>query len=286
MWKIIKETWAEFRDDNAALMAAGMAYYTTFSIGPVLLIVLWAAGLVLGQAEAKQRVMAQAQQYTSPQAAGAVQTLVEAAGQRSSGTGIAAAIGIGLLIFGASRVFAQVQRALNHIWEVETPKRKMRGMVLKRAWTFVLVLGVGLLLLLSFLLSAVLSALARLVNRSLPFNLPLMQFLDPAVTLIVATLLFAAIYRFLPDKRIAWRDVWSGAFVSAVLFVVGKIAMAVYLGRSQMASAYGAVGSIIVLLLWIGYSAQIFFLGAEWTQVYARHKGSWRGVRLRGQPEV
>lgn len=278
LWELAKETWNEFSDDNAALMASGLAYYTLFSIGPILLLVMWFTGMIVGPEVARDQIFPQVNQFVGPGAGSAVTALIQGASRSTSGGAVAAAVAFGLLLFGASQVFAQLQAALNQVWDVPPTRHRFPGLVKKRMWSFLLVFALGLLLIISFILSAVVGAMGRAVQQQLPVHVPLVSILDQVITFLVTAMLFATIFKVLPDKRIAWADVISGALVSAALFVIGKYFIATYMRHSSMASAYGAVGSILVLLLWIGYSAQIFFLGVEWTQVFARRRGSWQSA--------
>jgi membrane protein len=209
-----------------------------------------------------------------PQAAEAIQGMLQSAGKTGAGI-VATAVGVGTLLLGASGAFAQLQDALNTIWEVK-PKagRGVRGMLRDRFLSFSLVLAIGFLLLVSLVLSAALAAVGKYLAGILPVSSALMQGLNFALSFAVTTFLFALIFKVLPDVRIRWRDVWIGAAVTALLFSVGRFLIGLYLGRSSVSSAYGAAGSLVVLLVWIYYSAQILLLGAEFTQVYASKFGN------------
>ncbi|MFN8445903.1 MAG: YihY/virulence factor BrkB family protein [Caldilineaceae bacterium] len=273
-WEMIKTTFSEWNADNATRLAAAIAYYTIFSIAPLLVIAVAVAGFILGQGSAKDELLRQVQNYTgSPQATEFVQGLIENAAKPSTGI-FASIVGVIGLLFGASGVFSELQNSLNQIWNVEPKSSGIQGMLLKRALALLMVLLSGLLLLASVVLTTALTAAGQLLNQLLPgiaFFIPLISFL---VLFAITVLIFALIYKYLPDIQIAWSDVWIGAIATALLFSIGRYLISLYLGYSSATSAYGAAGSLALLLLWIYYSAQIFFLGAEFTQVYSRMRGS------------
>jgi membrane protein len=271
---LVKETFAEWSRDKASRLAAALSYYTIFSVAPLLIIAIAVAGLVFGREAAARQLAAEAQGLLGPQAAEAIQGMLQSAGKTGAGI-VATAVGVGTLLLGASGAFAQLQDALNTIWEVK-PKagRGVRGMLRDRFLSFSLVLAIGFLLLVSLVLSAALAAVGKYLAGILPVSSALMQGLNFALSFAVTTFLFALIFKVLPDVRIRWRDVWIGAAVTALLFSVGRFLIGLYLGRSSVSSAYGAAGSLVVLLVWIYYSAQILLLGAEFTQVYASKFGN------------
>jgi membrane protein len=260
------DTYAEWSKDKVPRLGAALAYYTAFSLAPLLLIGISIAGLVLGREAAAGRVQDELALLLGAQGAHTVQDMIANAWQPRAGRWSLVA-GVALLLFGASGVFGQLQDALNTIWEVQPdPHRGIWGTIRDRFFSFVMVLGTGFLLLVSLLLSAAVGALTGRLGA-----------IGPAVSLIasllLATGLFAAIFKVLPDAEVRWRDVWVGAAATAVLFAVGKELLGLYLGRSDVSSSYGAAGSVLVLLLWVYYAAQILFLGAEFTQVWANRFG-------------
>ncbi len=274
IWEIIRQTVKEYSEDNVARLAAALSYYTIFSIAPLLVIVIFIAGLWFSQQSAQEQIVAQIEQLTGSQAA--AQAITEMiAGAQVNGTGIVATvIGIATLIFGATGVFVQLEDALNTIWEVkEAPGRGIMAVIKDRFLSFTMILGIGFLLLVSLVVSAALSGLGEALSETLPGGGILWQIVNLAISFGVITLLFAMIFKVLPDVKIAWSDVWLGAAVTALLFTIGKWAIGLYLGTSGVSSAYGAAGSLIVILLWVYYSAQILLIGAEFTQVYARRFG-------------
>ncbi|MCA1993844.1 MAG: YihY/virulence factor BrkB family protein, partial [Coleofasciculus sp. S288] len=204
-----------------------------------------------------------------------IETAIENANKPSSNGGIASLISIVVLLFGASGVFAQLQDALNTVWEVQTkPGRGITTFLRKRVLSFSMVLGIGFLVMVSLLLSAALAGLSAYLSHLIPGVDWLWQILNFVLSFAIITLLFAMIYRFLPDVKIAWSDVWIGAIITALLFEIGKFLLGLYLGRGTFGSTYGAAGSLVIVLVWVYYSAQILFFGAEFTQVYAKHYGS------------
>lgn len=272
---LVKETVREWSSDQAPSLAAGLAYYTIFAVGPVLVIAIAIAGLVFGRDAARSEVIAQLQGLIGRQGAEVLAGLVAKASEPKTGV-VAVVTGTATLVFGATGVFGALQGALNTIWEVKpVPRKGIWGFVRSRFLSLAMVLGVGFLLLVSLVVSAGLSALHRVSTRLVTGVDPVWNVVNVVVSLAVITLLFALIYKFLPDAKIEWRDVWIGAVATALLFVLGKYAIGLYLGNSSVGSAFGAAGSLVVVLLWIYYSAQIVFFGAEFTQVYAKRHGSW-----------
>ena len=275
IWTLLKETFSEWSEDKASRLAAALAYYTIFSLAPLLIIAIAVAGLVFGQEAAQGELVAQIQGLVGQEGAKLIETMIQSASKPTSGI-IATAIAIATILFGASGLFGQLQDALNTIWEVKPkPERSILGMVKDRFLSFTMVLGIGFLLLVSLIISAVLSALNPYLTDLLPGSIYLIQILNVVISFGVITLLFAMIYKVLPDVKIAWGDVWIGAAVTSLLFTLGKFLIGLYLGNSSAGSAYGAAGSLVVLLLWVYYSAQILLFGAEFTQVYAKRRGSW-----------
>ena len=273
-FNLFKQAFTEFGEDKAQRLGAALAYYTIFSLAPLLLIAIAIAGLVFGREAAQGEIFGQLSGVLGPQAAEAVQGMVKSAAKPKSGT-IATIIGIVTLLFGAAGVFGQLKDALNTIWNVE-PKKSggIMTMIKDRFLSFAMVFGTGFLLLVSLVLDSAVAAAGHFLGNRLPGGEALWQGVQLILSLAVVTLLFALIFRYLPDIHPAWRDVWFGAVFTAVLFVVGKFALGLYFGKSAVGSSYGAAGSLVLLLLWVYYSAQILFLGAEFTQVYARTHGS------------
>jgi membrane protein len=266
--KLFKDTVLAFIADEALSRGAAIAFYAVTSIAPVLLIVIAIAGLAFGHDAAENAVKGQLSALMGEQTADVVQTAVANASGKSSGI-IATLIGIATLIATASGVFGEMQAALNAIWKVEQPSgTTLSRLVRARAASLGLVAALGFLLMVSLVVSAGLTAFGNYLNSLFPFGALVLSVLNVAVSLLFISLLFAAIYKVLPDRHLQWRDVILGAVVTAVLFTIGKALIGWYIGSSAVASSYGAAGALIVLLLWVYYSAQIFLLGAEFTKVF------------------
>lgn len=275
-WQLIQNTFSDFVDDEVTTFAAALAYYTIFSLAPVLIIAIAIAGAVFGQSMAQQEVYDNLQQQIGPGAAGMLSHVMSGVGQYPHSR-LAVVISIITITFGASSAFSQLQTSLNVIYGVRTgPRPAISGLwhvVRKRLLAFGMLLVVGFLLLVMLMLSVFMSAAEGYVDRDLAQSVHLWQWVSSAVTFGVTVLLFAAIYKVLPDVKMTWKSVWLGAVVTAVLFACGKYVIGVYLAKTSIASIYGAAGSVIVLLLWIYYCSIVFLLGAEFIQVYARFRG-------------
>jgi membrane protein len=274
MFELLKKTFAEWNEDKAPRLAAALAYYTVFSLAPLLIIVIAISGLVFGREAAQGQIVGQIQGLVGEQGAQVIQTMIEGASKPSASI-LATIIGLATLLLGAGGLFGQLQDALNTIWEVQPkPGRGIFGMLQTRFLSFTLVVGTGFLLLVSLVLSAALQAFSGYLGGLFPNAGIVLQIVNILLSFAVITLLFAMIYKVLPDVKIAWSDVWIGAVATALLFTIGKFLIELYLGRSSTASTFGAAGSLVVLLLWVYYAAQILLLGAEFTQVYANQYGS------------
>ena len=272
---MLKATAAEWVGDNATSLAAALAYYTVFSIAP-LLIILIAVLEIFWQGQsvsAQDEILNQVRDLVGAEGAGAIEGILENMQESGSGGGLAAVIGVATLLFGATAAFAQLQNALNKIWEVQ-PAGGVKNFLVTRVLSFGLILTVGFLLLASLVVTALLAALNNFVTDLAPGLEVVFQLANQVIGFGVVTLLFALIYRYLPDARIAWKDAFVGAAVTALLFTLGKFLIGLYLGESSAASAYGAAGSFVILLLWVYYSSMVLFFGAEFAQVYARRHGS------------
>ena len=273
VWNLLKQTFQEWSEDRAPQLGASLAFYTALSIAPLLVIALGVASFVFGEEAARGEIQNQMQSLVGDEGAGAIEEMIDNANKPATGT-IATLLGVATLLFGAAGVFGELQHSLNAIWEVEPKKRGILGMIRDRFLSFAMVMGIAFLLLVSLLLSAALATLGTVLDR-LPEELHwLAQALNFAASFVVITLLFAMMFKLLPDVEMAWSDVWLGAVITAALFAVGKFDIGLYLGHSSMASSYGVAGSFVVLLVWVYYSAQILFFGAELTQVYANKYGS------------
>jgi len=269
IWTITKETVTEWQEDKALRLGAALAYYTTFSIAPLLIIVIGIASLVFGSESAQPRIMSQLTQLVGASGAEAMGQMLQHQSHQPGGGLIPTLVGFVVLLFGASGVVVQLQDALNTIFEV-APKSGsgIWSMVRLRVLAFAMVLGVGFLLLVSLVISAAITAVASSIASPL-----VLRAADMFISLAVITLLFALIFRFLPDAEVRWKNVWTGGFVTAVLFVIGKTLIGLYFSKSAVASGFGAASSLVLLLVWVYYNSQILFLGAEFTMAYSRSRG-------------
>jgi membrane protein len=275
IWTLLKEAYAEWSEDRVPRLAAALAYYTTFSLAPLLVVIIAIAGVVFGADAVRGRLDDQIRGLLGTDAARAVQEMVQSASAHSSAGIVATTLSVVVLIFGATGVFGELQDSLNTIWEVKPkPGRGWRGIVQDRLLSFGMVLAVAFLLVVSLVASAAISGLGALVGGWIGAFEPLWHLVDVVVSIAVLSVLFGAMFKWLPDVQIAWRDVWVGAAATSILFTVGKLVLGLYIARSSTASVFGAAGSLVVLLLWVYYSAQILFFGAELTQVYANRWGT------------
>jgi len=274
IWKVLVATFSGFLNDNGMKLSASLAYYTVFSLAPLLILVISLAGLFFGNDAASNRLYPQIAQYVGAPAAVQIQDMLKSLAL-SGKTGIAVVIGIGTLMIGASSIFIEIQDSLNIIWRVKAkPKKGWLKLLQNRFLSFSLILSLGFLLLVSLVINFVMDALSKKLAHFLPYvtNL-LIKCINLGITLIVISTLFGIIFKVLPDVKIRWKDVRAGAIFTAILFMLGQYGISVYLQYTAQSSAYGAAGSIILILLWIYYTASILYIGAEFTQVYAEAAG-------------
>lgn len=288
LWKTLRQTGSEFFEDKVPRLAAALAYYSIFSLAPLLLIAVSIVGIFFGDDAASGVLDDQLRASMGDTAAAAVQEMVANA-RKPADNLLASLMGLTVLVIGAGGVFGQLQDALNTVWGIAPrPGRGLKGIVRDRFLSFSMVLGIGFLLLTSLALSAFLQAASDTVGGVLPLHPLFWGVLSAVVSFAIISLLFAAIFKVLPDARIAWRDVAEGALFTAALFSLGKFALGWYLGREATSSTYGSAGSLVLILLWVYFSAIILLLGAEFTQVYARLRGreiapSKGAVRIGGE---
>lgn len=276
VWQVVRQASVDWREDNASRLAAALAYYAVFSLAPMAVLAVAVAGYLLGEGRAQDEVVSQVETWLQSEEAGnQVRGILENAREAGS-TGTV--VGIAGLVLGATVFFANLQDALNTVWEVK-PKGGgfVPGFLKKRAVSFLMVLGLGAMLASLFVLSTLLTAVGRYFEELLPMPPGWLQLGNALVSFVLITLLFGVVYRVLPDARIAWRDVWTGAVITSLLFVLGAAALGVYFAFTSVGSAYGAAGSLIVIIVWVYWSAQVFLFGAEVTQVYANRFG--RSIR-------
>jgi len=278
LWKVLLASFTGFSKDNGLKLSASLAYYTVFSIAPLLIIVISVAGLVFGQDAATERLYPEIVRYVGKTPAAQIQDALKHLAL-SGKSGIAVVIGVVTLLLGASSIFIEIQDSLNIIWRVKAkPKSGWMQLLKNRFVSFSLIISLGFLLLASLIINLIISALKDQIQHFFPgidsFTKVFVQVLNLGITLVVITTLFGIIFKFLPDVKIKWRDVRSGAVFTAILFMIGQYLISLYIQYTAQGSAYGAAGSIIVILVWIYYTSAILYIGAEFTQVFAEASGS------------
>jgi len=278
LWFLFKDTFTQWSQDKAARMSAGLAYYTTFSMAPLLLIVIFITGLVLGPAAAEGRIITEISSVVGNQAAQTIQEIIKNANRPFPGV-IATIIGVLTMLYGASGMFAQIQDSLDTIWKVPIKENpKPFDFLRTRSVSFLMVVASGVLLLSMVMFSTVQATIAKYFSQYIPTTESFWELNNFLFTFLIITFLFAAVFKIIPRIRIQWRDVWIGAAFTALLFNGSKVLISLYLGNSSIISTYGAASSLVVIMLWVYYSAQIFLFGAEFTQVYTRRYGSLRPI--------
>lgn len=284
---LLRETFIEWQNDNATRLGAALAYYTVFAIAPLVVIAVAIAGAVFGEQAARGELKTQIEKQAGPTIAQAIQDTINHANESGAGT-LATIIGIGVLLAGATSLFNELHDDLNIIWKVKPKSRQfLVQMVKDRFIAFLVVVGTGLLLLASQGISVAVTALAGYVDPGLvPGGTYFWRVWNWALSLFLLSVLFAMIYKILPDVFIRWKDVWLGAILTAVLFSVGNHLIGWYLAYGSVASAYGAAGSLVVVLVWVYYSSQVVLFGAEFTQVYAKRHGHTAGIDPAARPET
>jgi membrane protein len=272
---VFKQAANAWLNDNAPRLGAALAFYTLFSLAPVLIVVLSMAGLVFGQRAAHADLARQSQALIGVQGAGAIRSLVQSATNRPALGWLATTVGILTILLGVSGAFNELQDALNLIWKVDTSKKSFWTLALiQRLWSFLLVAATGLLVLFFLLVTASLAAAEKLLGKVLPSSIFHWELVSFLVSFSMITFMFALVFRFVPDTKIEWRDVWPAAAFTSISFTIGKVAIGFYLGHSALASVYGAAASLAIFLIWVYYSAQILLFGAELSHAYANNFGS------------
>jgi membrane protein len=277
MQRIVKYSrtlFQKYNEDNVTQLAASLAFFTVFSLAPLLLIVVVIAGLIIGQSEAQQQIVSQVQTVAGENVAEQVDQIITNMSERDNSL-IASIVGGITLFIGATTLFAQLQQSLNRIWNVKPkPERSaVKVLIRKRVLSFIMILFIGLLLLASVIAGTFISNLSVFVQETVPGIEFISRVLNFVVSFVILTLVFAFIYKVLPDVKISWEDVWFGAAVTALLFTIGILLISLYINESTITSPYGAAGTFIVILLWVYFSAQLLFIGAQITQVYAETYG-------------
>ena len=274
LYRLLKETVSQWSDDHAPMLGAALAYYGVFSLGPLLLVVISMAGFLLGKEAAQQDVFELLRGAVGEQGAQALSLLLANAFRPGHGA-IATLVGLVSLLMGAAGVFGQLQDALNMIWKTPPrPDRGIWGMVWDQVLQVSMVLAVGFLLMLTLVMSTLLSALSTRLSHWLPGVNQLWHVTQLGLTFAFVTLVFGLLFKYLPNVRLHWKDIWIGALTTALLFTLGEFAIGLYLALAAPASIYGAASSLVALMLWMYYSAQVFFFGVEMTKVYAHRHGS------------
>ena len=276
--RLLKETFSDFGQDSCPRLAAALSYYTIFSLPPLLLLLLLLLGTVLEPSDVHKLLTGQLGSLLGPGGADEIRNILEQSEQPDLTRGWAAILGLGALLFGAVGSFVELQSALNRIWEVQPDPRRggVRRFLLQRVVSFGMVLTIAFLLLVALVISALLAAFGDVLGRLIPGTASdvILRVIDAVISFAGVSFLFALLFRYVPDARAAWRDVGVGAVATALLFTLGKVGLGIYVARSDPGSSFGAAGALAVLLVWIYYSAIILFLGAEFTQAWARQRGA------------
>ena len=285
IWQFLKTTISEWVEAEPFQLAAALSYYTLFSLAPLLLIAIGVAGFVFGREAAQNQIVETLQGMIDQESAQTVQEMIQASNEKPETGMISTIIGFIVLLFGAGGVVGQLQTSLNRIWEVAPkPDQGIWGFIRQRFFSFAMVLAIGFLLLVSLVITALLSSFTAMLSSFLGDATFVAHAIDILVSFGFVTLLFALIYKYVPDIKIEWRDVWVGAALTSILFTVGKYLIGLYIGTSGVSSTFGAAGSLITILVWVYYSSLIFFLGAEFTRVYATEYGSGVAPAENAQP--
>lgn len=274
IWQVILRSFKGFSEDKIPKYSAALAYTTVFSFGPLLVVIIFLCSIFFGQEATQGKIYEQMTQFVGHDAALQLQTIIKNASLSNKGT-LAAVIGIITLLLGATAVFAEIQDSINSIWGFKAkPKKGIWKIIRNRFLSFSVVVSLGFLLLVSLAVSTIIEGLSDKLKSSLPnVTVVLFYVLNLVISFIVITTLFALIFKVLPDAKTKWKDVWPGALASGILFMIGKFAISFYIGRSNVGSTYGAAGSLVILLLWVYYSAMILYLGAEFAKAWSKHKG-------------
>jgi membrane protein len=273
LWELLQETYSEWNKDNAPQLGAALAFYTIFSLAPILVIIMAVVGYFLGKGSVQIYILNELSQFVGHDNAVNLMNMVQASYEPGSGLR-ATLIAIALMLVGSTTIFVTLKEALNTIWGVTSDNNGFLQIVKDRLLSFSAVLLIGFIIFISMIASSILAALANFLESFYAIPLIFFRIADLFLFLVMLTFMFAILYKVLPDARIAWKDVWVGSAITALLFTLGKFLLGLYIARSGVSSVYGAAGSFVAMLLWVYYSAQVVFVGAEFTQVYARKFGS------------
>ncbi len=275
IWKVLKQAFSGFADDKVLKLSAALAYYTVFSIGPMIIVIIYFAGVIYGREAVQGSIFGQIQGLVGADAALQIQSMIKNAALSNKGS-VAGTIGIITLVLGATGVFAEIQESINIIWNLKPkPKKGWLKMIMNRLLSFSVIISLGFILLVSLVLTGLIEALmSRLQARFPNVTVVVLYIVNLLITFGIITTLFGVIFKVLPDAVIKWKDVIVGSMVTAILFMAGKFAITFYIGKTNVSGTYGAAGSLVVLLLWVYYSSVILYFGAEFTKAYATHFGS------------
>jgi membrane protein len=271
--RIIKTTFTAWNRHEAPRLGAALAFYTILSLSPLIILVVALAGLIFSRSTAQAHILSQVQGMIGPVGGRAVESMLASSQKPAAGI-LGSIVGLLSLLFGASGVFAELRSALNLIWEVKPEEQTsgIAGLLRERFFSFGMVLSIGFLLLVSLVVSTTLAALGKFFGGLLPIPSPVLTVFNFLISYIGVAVLFGLIFRFVPETKVRWQNIWLGALVTAIFFTIGKTLIGLYLGKSSLGSTYGAAGSVIVIIVWVYYSAQIFFFGAEFTHAYAERQ--------------
>jgi membrane protein len=275
IWKVLKDSFNGFSDDKVLKLSAALAYYTVFSIGPLIIVIIYLAGVIYGREAIQGSIFSHIEGLVGADAAQQIQSMIKNAVLNNKGN-IAAIIGVVTLVLGATGVFAEIQESVNMIWGLKPkPKKSWLKMIMNRLLSFSVIVSLGFILMVSLILTGLIEALMGRLQAYFPnITIVLVYVVNLVITFTIISTLFAIIFKVLPDAKIKWRDVLTGSMVTAVLFMAGKFAITFYIGSSNIGGTYGAAGSLVVLLLWVYYSSVILYFGAEFTKAYAANFGS------------
>lgn len=277
IWTLLKDSFEGFSDDKLPKLGGSLAYFTIFSLGPMLLVLIFLAGLFLGRSAVEGSLYDQIAQLVGADAASQLQQIIRSASTSKGGV-TAAIVGGATLLIGATSMFTEIQDSINTIWRLQIKPRQWLQLLISRLLSFGVIATMGLLFLVSLAASAIIEGLGQRLSDLIPGVGVLLFYIGTqALTVVLAMLLFAFIFKFLPAARLRWRDVWPGALTTALLFMIGRFAISFYISRSNFGSTYGAAGSLVVLLVWVYYSSLILYFGAEFTRAYTTRFGS--GIR-------
>lgn len=273
LWRLLEDTYSEWRQDNAPVLGAALAFYTIFSMAPILIIIVAIVGFILGKGSVQIYIAGKLAEFVGKDNAASIMGIIHTRYHPGSGLK-ATVIAISIILVGSTTIFVMLKNALNTMWGVETSSGGLLYILKERMLSFVIVLFVGAILFLSMMLSSFVSTMHLFLGNYVHIPFYFLGVTDNILSIILLTFLFAMLYKILPDVQISWGDVWVGGAITAILFTLGKYLLGLYLARSTISSAYGAAGSFVVILVFVYYSAQIIFFGAEFTQVFARKYGS------------